>query len=140
VHLVLARLPDAPKGVKGISLFVVPKFLPREDGTPGARNGLLCTKVEEKMGIHGNATCVMNYDGATGWLVGEPNKGLKAMFTMMNEARILVAMQGLDRRKWPIRTPLPTRRTACRAEPRPARPTPRGRRIRSSSTPTSAAR
>jgi alkylation response protein AidB-like acyl-CoA dehydrogenase len=95
VHLVLARLPDAPKGVKGISLFVVPKFLPREDGTPGERNGLLCTKVEEKMGIHGNATCVMNYDGATGWLVGEPNKGLKAMFTMMNEARILVAMQGL---------------------------------------------
>ncbi len=95
VHLVLARLPDAPAGVKGISLFVVPKFLPTEAGGVGARNAVACGKLERKMGIHGNATCVMNYDGATGWLVGEPHKGLRAMFTMMNEARILVAMQGL---------------------------------------------
>jgi len=95
VHLVLARTPGAPEGVKGISLFVCPKFLPAEDGAPGPRNGVSCGKVEEKMGIHGNATCVMNFDGATAWMVGEPNKGLRAMFTMMNEARILVAMQGL---------------------------------------------
>ncbi len=95
VHLVLARLPDAPEGTRGISLFVVPKFLVDEDGSLGARNALACGKLEEKMGIHGNATCVMNYDGATGWLLGEPNKGLRAMFTMMNEARLLVGMQGL---------------------------------------------
>jgi alkylation response protein AidB-like acyl-CoA dehydrogenase len=95
VHLVLARTPDAPAGVKGISLFVCPKFLPNEDGSLGARNGVTCGKVEEKMGIHGNATCVMNYDDAKAWMIGEPNKGLRAMFTMMNEARILVAMQGL---------------------------------------------
>ena len=95
VHLVLARTPDAPKGVKGISLFVVPKYMVNEDGSLGERNGVSCGKVEEKMGIHGNSTCVMNYDDATGWLVGEENKGLKAMFTMMNEARLLVGMQGL---------------------------------------------
>ncbi len=95
VHLVLARLPDAPPGVKGISLFVCPKLLPDADGNPGARNALRCVRVEEKMGIHGNATCAMAYDGATAWLVGAPHKGLRAMFTMMNEARILVAMQGL---------------------------------------------
>jgi alkylation response protein AidB-like acyl-CoA dehydrogenase len=95
VHLVLARTPDAPAGVKGISLFVCPKFLVNPDGSLGPRNAVACGKLEEKMGIHGNATCVMNYDGATAWMVGEPNKGLKAMFTMMNEARILVAMQGL---------------------------------------------
>ncbi|SEA38531.1 acyl-CoA dehydrogenase C-terminal domain-containing protein [Rubrimonas cliftonensis] len=95
VHLVLARIPGAPEGVKGISLFVCPKFLVNPDGSLGARNGVSCGKVEEKMGIHGNATCVMNFDGAQGWLVGEANKGLRAMFTMMNEARILVAMQGL---------------------------------------------
>jgi hypothetical protein len=95
VHLVLARIEGAPAGVKGISLFVVPKFLPNGDGTPGARNTLSCGKIEEKMGIHGNATCVMNYDGATGWLVGEANKGLPAMFVMMNEARLSVGVQGL---------------------------------------------
>ncbi|MEO1293335.1 MAG: acyl-CoA dehydrogenase C-terminal domain-containing protein [Pseudomonadota bacterium] len=95
VHLVLARLPDAPPGVKGISLFVCPKFLPEPDGTCGARNALRCGHLERKMGIHGNATCGMLYEGATAWLVGEPHKGLRAMFTMMNEARILVAMQGL---------------------------------------------
>ena len=94
IHLVLARIPDGPDGIKGISLFVVPKFLPKEDGTLGERNGLSCGGLEEKMGIHGNATCVMNYDGATGWLVGTKHKGMRAMFTMMNEARLSVALQG----------------------------------------------
>ena len=94
VHLVLARIPDGPEGIKGISLFVVPKFLPNKDGSLGERNRLSCGGLEEKMGIHGNATCVMNYDGATGWLVGEMHKGMRAMFTMMNEARLSVALQG----------------------------------------------
>ncbi|MGE0230825.1 MAG: acyl-CoA dehydrogenase C-terminal domain-containing protein [Flavobacteriaceae bacterium] len=95
VHLVLARIEGAPEGTKGISLFVVPKFLPDASGNPGERNALSCGKIEEKMGIHGNATCVMNYDGATGWLVGEENRGLNAMFVMMNEARLAVGVQGL---------------------------------------------
>jgi acyl-CoA dehydrogenase len=95
VHLVLARLPDAPAGTKGISLFIVPKFVPNADGSLGARNGIACGRLEEKMGIHGNATCEMNLVGATGWLVGEPNKGLNAMFVMMNAARIGVGMQSL---------------------------------------------
>ncbi len=95
VHLVLARIEGAPAGTKGISLFVVPKFLVNADGSLGARNGVSCGSIEHKMGIHGNATCVMNYDGATGWLVGEANRGLNAMFVMMNEARLGVAIQGL---------------------------------------------
>ncbi|GKW49950.1 acyl-CoA dehydrogenase C-terminal domain-containing protein [Halomonas sp. NCCP-2165] len=95
VHLVLAKLPDAPEGSKGISLFVVPKFLPDADGNPGERNGVVCGSLEHKMGIHGNATCVMNFDGAKGFLVGAPNKGLACMFTMMNAARIGVGIQGL---------------------------------------------
>ncbi|MBU6234958.1 MAG: acyl-CoA dehydrogenase C-terminal domain-containing protein [Alphaproteobacteria bacterium] len=95
IHLVLARLPDAPEGVKGISLFVVPKFLVNADGSIGARNTLQCASIEHKMGIKASATCVMVYEGAKGWLVGEPNKGLKAMFAMMNAARLGVAMQGL---------------------------------------------
>ncbi len=95
VHLVLARIEGAPAGVKGISLFIVPKFLPNPDGSAGARNRLVCGSIEHKMGIHGNATCVMNYDGATGFLVGEANRGLNAMFVMMNEARLGVAVQGL---------------------------------------------
>ncbi len=95
VHLVLARIEGAPEGVKGISLFIVPKFLPDASGDPGARNAVSCGSIEEKMGIHGNATCVMNYDAATGWLLGEANGGLKAMFVMMNEARLGVGMQGL---------------------------------------------
>ena len=95
IHLVLAKIPGGPDGVKGISLFVVPKFLVNDDGALGARNGVACGKIEEKMGIHGNATCVMNYDEATGWLVGEEHKGLRAMFVMMNEARLAVGMQGL---------------------------------------------
>jgi hypothetical protein len=92
---VLARITDAPAGVKGISLFIVPKFMVKDDGSLGARNAVSCGKLEEKMGIHGNATCLMNYDGATGYLVGEPNAGLRAMFTMMNEARAGVGLQGL---------------------------------------------
>src|SRR5450631_3639928 len=95
VHLVLARIEGAPAGTKGISLFVVPKMLVNDDGSLGARNGVSCGSIEEKMGIHGNATCVMNYDGAAGWLVGEENRGLPAMFTMMNEARLAVGVQGL---------------------------------------------
>jgi alkylation response protein AidB-like acyl-CoA dehydrogenase len=95
IHLVLARLPDAPEGTKGISLFVVPKWLPREDGALAERNGVVCGSIEHKMGIHGNATCVMNLDGARGWMVGEPNKGLNAMFVMMNGARLGVGMQSL---------------------------------------------
>ncbi len=94
VHLVLAKIPGGPDGIKGISLFVVPKFLVNEDGSLGDRNAVTCGGLEEKMGIHGNATCVMNYDGATGWLVGEAHKGMRAMFTMMNEARLSVALQG----------------------------------------------
>ena len=95
VHLVLAKLPDAPEGVRGISLFVVPKFMPKEDGSAGERNGVRCGSIEHKMGIHANSTCVMNFDEAWGQLVGEPHKGLKAMFTMMNAARLGVGMQGL---------------------------------------------
>ena len=95
VHLVLARLPDSPKGTKGISLFVVPKFLINADGSLGPNNQVSCGSLEHKMGIHGNATCVMNFDGAIGTLVGEPHKGLNAMFVMMNAARLGVGMQGL---------------------------------------------
>ncbi len=95
VHLVLARIEGAPEGTKGISLFLVPKHLLAEDGTPGPRNGVSCGSIEHKMGIHGNATCVMNYDGATGWLVGAEHRGLAAMFVMMNEARLAVGIQGL---------------------------------------------
>ena len=95
IHLVLAKRAGAPDNVKGISLFVVPKFLVNDDGTIGERNKLQCGALEKKMGIHGNATCVMNYDGAKGWLVGEPEKGLAAMFIMMNAARLGVGLQGL---------------------------------------------
>ena len=95
LHLVLARLPDAPAGVKGISLFLVPKFKVGKDGKVGERNTLACGSIEHKMGIHGSVTCVMNFDGAEGWLVGQPNKGLAAMFTMMNTARLAVGLQGL---------------------------------------------
>jgi 3-(methylsulfanyl)propanoyl-CoA dehydrogenase len=95
VHLVLARIEGAPQGTKGISLFVVPKVLVNEDGSLGERNGVACGSIEHKMGIHGNSTCVMNYDGARGWLVGQENRGLNAMFVMMNEARLAVGVQGL---------------------------------------------
>ncbi|QOF73255.1 acyl-CoA dehydrogenase [Aminobacter sp. SR38] len=95
IHLVLARIEGAPEGVKGISLFIVPKFKLDASGNPGARNTVSCGSIEEKMGIHGNSTCVMNYDEAEGFLIGEANGGLKAMFTMMNEARLGVGLQGL---------------------------------------------
>ena len=95
VHLVLAKTPDAPESSKGISLFIVPKFLPDADGNPGARNAVAAGSIEHKMGIHGNSTCVMNYDGAQGWMIGEENKGLAAMFIMMNAARLGVGIQGL---------------------------------------------
>ncbi|MBU1756584.1 MAG: acyl-CoA dehydrogenase C-terminal domain-containing protein [Alphaproteobacteria bacterium] len=95
-HLVLAKTPGAPDSTKGISLFVVPKFLVNDDGSVGARNGVVCGSIEEKMGIHGNSTCLLNYDGAKGWLVGEENKGLAAMFIMMNAARLGVGVQGLS--------------------------------------------
>ena len=95
IHLVLARLPDAPAGPKGISLFLVPKVLVNADGSLGARNPVHCGSIEHKMGIKASATCVMNFDGATGWLVGEPHKGLAAMFTMMNYERLSIGIQGI---------------------------------------------
>jgi len=95
IHLVLARIEGAPAGTRGISLFIVPKFLPKSDGSPGERNRVACAGLEEKMGIHGNATCVMIHDEATGWLIGEENRGLALMFVMMNEARLGVGLQGL---------------------------------------------
>src|SRR5215217_9610483 len=95
IHLVLAKIVGAPDNVKGISLFVVPKIMVNDDGSLGERNAVSCGAIEKKMGIHGNATCVMNYDGAKGWLVGEPEKGLAAMFIMMNAARLGVGLQGL---------------------------------------------
>ncbi|MCV2877491.1 acyl-CoA dehydrogenase C-terminal domain-containing protein [Sedimentimonas flavescens] len=94
IHLVLAKAPGGGEGTKGVSLFIVPKFLVNEDGSLGARNAVSVGKIEEKMGIHGNSTCVMNYDGATGWLLGDLHKGMRAMFTMMNEARLGVGLQG----------------------------------------------
>ena len=95
IHIVLARLPDAPAGTKGISLFIVPKFLPNTDGEADKRNAFVCGSIEHKMGITSSATCVINFDGATGFLIGEANKGLKAMFTYMNTARIGTGIQGL---------------------------------------------
>lgn len=95
VHIVLAKLPDAPPGTKGISLFIIPKFIPAEDGSAGVRNGVRCGSIEEKLGIHGNGTCVLNFDDATGYLIGKPHDGMNAMFTYMNVARIGTAAQGV---------------------------------------------
>ena len=100
VHIVLARLPDAPEGTKGISLFIVPKFEVASDGSVAERNAVQCGSIEHKMGIHGNATCVMNFDGAKGFLIGPPNKGLNCMFTFMNTARLGTALQGLAHAEW----------------------------------------
>ncbi len=107
VHIVLARLPDAPAGTKGISLFIVPKFMPTADGGIGERNAVSCGSIEHKMGIHGNATCVMNFDGATGYLIGPANKGLNCMFTFMNTARLGTALQGLAHAEWAFQNSLP---------------------------------
>ena len=95
IHLVLAKIEGGPEGIKGVSLFIVPKFMVKEDGSLGERNAVSVGSIEEKMGIHGNSTCVMNYDGAVGYLLGDEHKGMRAMFTMMNEARVGVGMQGL---------------------------------------------
>jgi alkylation response protein AidB-like acyl-CoA dehydrogenase len=95
IHLVLAKIPDGPEGIKGVSLFIVPKFLVNDDGSVGERNGVMCGSIEHKMGIHGNSTCVMNYEDAVGYLVGDEHKGMRAMFTMMNAARLGVGIQGL---------------------------------------------
>jgi butyryl-CoA dehydrogenase len=95
IHLVLAKLPDAPKGAKGISLFLVPKVTVKDDGKLGPRNGVQCGAIEHKMGIKASSTCVMNFDSATGWLIGEPHKGMRAMFVMMNAARLTVGLQGI---------------------------------------------
>jgi acyl-CoA dehydrogenase len=115
IHLVLARIEGAPAGIKGISLFVVPKVMVNDDGSLGARNGVACGSIEHKMGIHGNSTCVMNYDNATGWLIGRGEQGLAGMFVMMNEARLGVACRASRSPRSPIRTRSPTRRSACRA-------------------------
>ncbi|MCL4113468.1 UNVERIFIED_CONTAM: hypothetical protein GTU68_062439 [Idotea baltica] len=96
IHLVLAKIPGGPDGIKGVSLFIVPKFMVDDDGNIGERNGVSVGNIEEKMGIHGNATCVMNYDDATGYLLGEENKGMRAMFTMMNEARLGEGANGVQ--------------------------------------------
>ncbi|MEX5385674.1 acyl-CoA dehydrogenase family protein, partial [Cronobacter muytjensii] len=95
IHIVLARLPDAPAGTKGISLFIVPKFIPAADGGIGERNPVTCGSIEHKMGIRASATAVLNFDNAVGYLIGEKNKGLHAMFTFMNTARIGTAVQGI---------------------------------------------
>ena len=95
IHLVLAKIPGGPEGIKGVSLFIVPKFMVKADGSPGERNGVTCGSIEHKMGIHGNSTCVLNYDDAVGYLIGETHKGMRAMFTMMNAARLGVGIQGL---------------------------------------------
>lgn len=107
VHIVLARLPDAPAGTKGISLFIVPKFIPTATGEVGERNGVTCGSIEHKMGISASATCVLNFDGATGYLIGEPNKGLKAMFAFMNTARLGTAIQGLAHTELSFQNALP---------------------------------
>ncbi|MEM7379134.1 MAG: acyl-CoA dehydrogenase C-terminal domain-containing protein, partial [Pseudomonadota bacterium] len=106
VHIVLARLPDAPEGVKGISLFIVPKFNLASDGVVGERNGVTCGSIEHKMGIHGNATAALNFDGAVGYLIGPPNEGLKCMFTFMNFARIGTALQGVAHAEWAFQNAL----------------------------------
>ena len=108
IHIVLARLPDAPEGTRGISLFIVPKFLVGDDGEADERNAVVCGSIEHKMGISSSATCVLNFDGATGYLIGEPNKGLKAMFTFMNTARIGTGIEGLAHTELASKTPYPT--------------------------------
>ena len=138
VHLVLARLPDAPQGSKGISLFLVPKFLVNQDGSLGQRNGIHCGGLEHKMGIHGNATAQLVLEGAVGTLVGQPNKGLAAMFVMMNAARLGVGNQSLGLTEVAYQNALATPRTACRCARCPARRPRTSRPTRSSCTRTCA--
>ena len=141
IHLVLARLPDAPPGTRGISLFLVPKCLVNKDGSLGARNDVVCAGLEHKLGIHASPTCVMKYgekgDGAVGYLVGEENRGLNVMFIMMNAARLAVGMQGVAVAERATQRAHRLRQGAP-AGPRPARAAATAWR-RSSSTPTSAA-
>ncbi len=139
IHLVLAKLPDAPAGSRGISLFLVPKFLVGDDGALGARNAVHCGSIEHKMGIKASATCVMNFDGASGWLVGEVNKGLAAMFTMMNYERLSIGIRASAAPRCPTRAPSPTPASACKAARRPARWPGTRPPTRSSCTPTCAA-
>ena len=113
VHIVLARLPDAPAGTKGISCSSF-QVLPNAEGEADERNGVSCGSIEHKMGIHGNATCVMNFDGATGFLIGPPNKGLNAMFTFMNTARLGTALQGLAHAEVAFGAASSTPASACR--------------------------
>ncbi len=136
IHLVLAKLPDAPAGPKGISLFLVPKFMVNADGSLGARNAANCGSIEHKMGIQASATCVMNFDDAVGYLVGEPNKGLAAMFTMMNYERLGLASKAWPPASAPIRTPSNMPVTACKAVRQPVRRTRTRSLTRSLSTPT----
>jgi alkylation response protein AidB-like acyl-CoA dehydrogenase len=139
VHLVLARLPDAPRGVKGISLFLVPKFLPDAAGAWSVRNGAHCTMIEHKMGIKASATCQMLFEEATGWLVGEPHRGLEAMFTMMNAERVGVGIQGSGSARRPISRRSGTPRNACRAVRCRGPSIPTSLQTPSSSIPTCAA-
>ena len=122
IHLVLARTPGAPPGTKGISLFIVPKFVPDDAGTPGDRNSLECVSIEHKLGIHGSPTCVMAFEDAKGWIVGEENAGMRYMFTMMNDARIHVGLEGMGWPNAPISRhsslPTPAARAARSALPR----------------------
>ena len=131
-HLVLARLPDGPAGTKGISLFLVPKFIPDGAGRPGERNGVRTLSLEHKLGLHGSPTCVMEYDRARGWLIGEPHQGMAAMFTMMNNARLAVGVEGLSQADAALQAAL-----AFARERRQGR-TPDGTRRRSSAMPTCA--
>jgi alkylation response protein AidB-like acyl-CoA dehydrogenase len=136
VHLVLARIEGAPAGVKGISLFIVPKFIPDADGKPGERNALQCAGLEEKMGIHGNATCVMAYDGARGWLVGAENSGLRVMFVMMNEARLGVGVQGVAQGEAAYQAAAAFAKDRLQGRSLTGPKNPTGPATRSSSTPT----
>lgn len=124
IHLVLAKIPGGPEGVKGISLFIVPKFLVKEDGSLGERNGVSCISLENKMGIHGNSTCVMQHENAVGYLIGEEHKGLRAMFYMMNDARLSVALQGYSQaeRAYQMAVAFAKERRQGRAIPSPADP------------------
>ena len=139
VHLVLARIEGAPAGTRGISLFIVPKFIADQDGTLGARNGVTCAGLEEKMGIHGNATCVMVYDEAIGWLVGEENRGLALMFVMMNEARLGVGLQGLAQGEAAYQAAAAFARERLQGRSLTGPKNPEGRPIRSWSIPTCSA-